>query len=40
MFNELEDNLIAITQYDAISLQPQSGAQGEFAGLMAIKRYH
>ena len=40
MFAELEDNLIAITQYDAISLQPQSGATGEYAGLMAIRKYH
>ena len=40
MFAEIEDNLIAITQYDGISLQPQSGATGEYAGLMAIRRYH
>jgi len=32
--------LIAITHYDTISLQPNSGANGEFAGLMAIKKYH
>lgn len=31
---------MAITQYDHISLQPNSGANGEFAGLMAIKKYH
>lgn len=39
MFREIEDNLVAITQYDGISLQPQSGATGEYAGLMAIKSY-
>jgi len=32
--------LTAITQYDHISLQPNSGANGEFAGLMCIKKYH
>jgi len=31
--------LVAITHYDTISLQPNSGANGEFAGLMAIKKY-
>lgn len=40
MIKELEDNLIAITQYDGISSQPQSGASGEYAGLMAIRKYH
>lgn len=40
MIKELENNLIAVTQYDAISLQPNSGANGEYAGLMAIKKYH
>merc|ERR1719471_2497170 len=40
MIKELEDMLIAITHYDTISLQPNSGANGEFAGLMAIKKYH
>jgi len=40
MIKELEDNLVAVTQYDAISLQPNSGANGEYAGLMAIKKYH
>ncbi len=29
-----------ITGFDAISLQPNAGAQGEFAGLLAIKKYH
>lgn len=32
--------MVAITQYDAISSQPHSGATGEYAGLMAIKGYH
>jgi len=36
MIKELEDNLIAITGYDCISIQPNSGANGEFAGLLAI----
>lgn len=40
LIKELENNLSAITQYDCISLQPNSGANGEFAGLMAIKKYH
>lgn len=37
---ELSEWLVAITGYDAVSLQPNSGAQGEYAGLTAIKRYH
>ena len=40
LIKDLENNLAAITQYDVISLQPNSGANGEFAGLMAIKKYH
>tara|TARA_B100000902_G_scaffold33841_1_gene40643 strand:- start:375 stop:3260 length:2886 start_codon:yes stop_codon:yes gene_type:complete len=40
MFHELEEMLCEITGFDAISLQPNSGAQGEFAGLMVIKKYH
>ena len=40
MIEEIEDNLVCITQYDAISSQPHSGATGEYAGLMAIKKYH
>ena len=40
LINEIEDNLICITQYDGISSQPHSGATGEYAGLMAIKKYH
>ncbi len=37
---ELEQMLCACTGYDAVSLQPNSGAQGEYAGLLAIKAYH
>jgi glycine dehydrogenase len=37
---DLERKLCEITGYDAISLQPNSGAQGEFAGLLAIRAYH
>jgi len=37
---DLERWLCAITGYDAVSLQPNSGAQGEFAGLLAIRAYH
>ncbi|MGH7247537.1 MAG: glycine dehydrogenase (aminomethyl-transferring), partial [Pseudomonadota bacterium] len=40
MFSDLEAKLIAISGYDAVSLQPNSGAQGEYAGLMAIHAYH
>ncbi len=36
----LERALVAITGYDAVSLQPNSGAQGEYAGLLAIRAYH
>ena len=38
--DEIEDNLVAITQYDCMSSQPHSGATGEYAGIMAIKKYH
>jgi glycine dehydrogenase len=38
--DELSNYLIAITGLDACSLQPNSGAQGEFAGLLAIRNYH
>lgn len=37
---DLSDKLCAITGYDAISMQPNSGAQGEYAGLLAIRAYH
>ena len=40
MFAQLERWLEDITGYDAISLQPNSGAQGEYAGLLAIRGYH
>ena len=40
LFEELEEQLKAITGLDAVSLQPNSGAQGEFAGLMTIREYH
>src|SRR5690606_39008297 len=36
----LEAMLVACTGYDAVSLQPTSGAQGEYAGLLAIRAYH
>ena len=38
--SELEAALCAITGFAAVSLQPNSGAQGEFAGLMVIRAYH
>ena len=40
LFEELGDQLIHLTGFDAISLQPNSGAQGEYAGLMIIRAYH
>ncbi len=40
MLNTLENQLTEITGFAATSLQPNSGAQGEFAGLMVIKAYH
>ena len=40
MFHELEEMLCEITGFAAMSLQPNSGAQGEYAGLMAIRAYH
>jgi glycine dehydrogenase len=39
MIGELEEMLAVITGYDAISMQPNSGAQGEYAGLLAIRKY-
>ncbi len=39
MITELEKMLAQITGFDAISMQPNSGAQGEYAGLLAIKKY-
>lgn len=40
MFQQLETWLAEITGFDAISLQPNSGAQGEYAGLLVIRQYH
>lgn len=40
MIERLSRDLCEITGYDAISLQPNSGAQGEYAGLLAIRAYH
>ncbi len=40
MITELEEWLAGITGYDAVSVQPNAGSQGEFAGLMAIRAYH
>ncbi len=37
---QLEAMLVDITGYDAVSLQPNAGSQGEFAGLLAIRAYH
>lgn len=40
LISELEEYLCEVTGYDAISLQPNAGSQGEFAGLLAISAYH
>jgi len=40
LIKQLSDWLVAITGYDAVSLQPNAGSQGEFAGLLAIRNYH
>jgi glycine dehydrogenase len=40
VFDDLERRLAAMTGYDAISLQPNAGSQGEYAGLLAIRKYH
>jgi len=40
MLEELSAWLVACTGYDAMSLQPNAGSQGEYAGLLAIRRYH
>jgi glycine dehydrogenase len=40
LFDELERALCEITGYDAVSLQPNAGSQGELAGLLAIRAYH
>jgi len=40
LFNDLIEDLKEITGFDAVSLQPNSGAQGEYAGLMTIRAFH
>ncbi|MEK9954986.1 MAG: aminomethyl-transferring glycine dehydrogenase, partial [Pelagibacteraceae bacterium] len=40
MFNDIINDLKEITGFDAVSLQPNSGAQGEYAGLMTIRKFH
>ncbi|GAB5453415.1 MAG: aminomethyl-transferring glycine dehydrogenase [Halioglobus sp.] len=40
LLEELTDMLLECTGYDALSLQPNAGSQGEYAGLLAIRRYH
>ncbi|MBL4764767.1 MAG: aminomethyl-transferring glycine dehydrogenase [Colwellia sp.] len=40
MIDELADWLVELTGYDKVSMQPNSGAQGEYAGLIAIVKYH
>ena len=40
LIDQLSNWLVAITGYDAVSLQPNAGSQGEFAGLLAIRNYH
>ena len=40
IFERLSEQLCEISGYDAVSLQPNSGAQGEYAGLLAIRAYH
>ncbi len=40
LVDSLEAMLVEITGYDAVSFQPNSGAQGEYAGLLAIRAYH
>ncbi|RME14951.1 MAG: glycine dehydrogenase (aminomethyl-transferring) [Alphaproteobacteria bacterium] len=40
LIDDLKEKLCTITGYDAMSMQPNSGAQGEYAGLMTIRAYH
>ncbi|PYE20708.1 glycine dehydrogenase (decarboxylating) alpha subunit /glycine dehydrogenase (decarboxylating) beta subunit [Williamsia limnetica] len=40
IISTLEDWLVAITGYDRVSVQPNAGSQGEYAGLLAIREYH
>jgi glycine dehydrogenase len=40
LFEELEEMLCGVTGFDAVSLQPNAGSQGEYAGLLTIRMYH
>ena len=40
LFEEIEEMLCVLTGFDAFSLQPNAGSQGEYAGLLVIKKYH
>jgi len=40
LFEELEEMLCKVTGYDAVSLQPNAGSQGEYAGLLVIRKYN
>ncbi len=40
LFAELEDMLCDLTGFDAFSLQPNAGSQGEYTGLLVIRKYH
>jgi len=40
LFNELEDMLCDLTGFDAFSFQPNAGSQGEYTGLLVIRKYH
>ena len=40
LFEELEDMLCDLTGFDAFSLQPNAGSQGEYTGLLVIRKYH
>ncbi len=40
VIHDLEAWLVHLTGYDAVSLQPNAGSQGELAGLLAIRAYH
>lgn len=40
LFDEFEDMLCDLTGFDAFSMQPNAGSQGEYAGLMVIRKYH
>ena len=40
MIEDLESKLSAVTGYAEVSIQPNAGSQGEYAGLLAIRRYH